>query len=249
MEGRTRLHGAIPPPGVWSHGGQARLTAKDVSIGRSLYTIGGCIENSNSFSSNGMVAGALEGVTSKDVHLGPHAVPLPIERNDDYSSRPRQLANGNASSPGRRISALEFDDGVLLNSPSQLELPCRVSANGAWRLHSSLSAAQLPLRPYYGGSCRKVILNPADSFVQDNLQVCTHLSPPPSPKSPWQSHHASHTAHASPRSSPAFATHPSCVSVKMLWKRRGLHWLHSQSDGDLLNRDTQVIYQFANVRT
>jgi len=151
---RAKLHGHMPDRGVWSHEGRAEREHARMSIGKDLVLRHDEASNSqndflyaNTFFANGS-APLEHSSTTRHCHLDHNLVPFtsmsPHSEGKVVNGRHSAEA-AVASPPGRRISAIEFDDG---GPPSNS--PQRVPMDGAWRLTSSLSANEL--RSGDGGS-------------------------------------------------------------------------------------------------
>ena len=157
----ARLHGVIPPAGVWHREGQALLEHKNMNIGKNLISTGADLSfiGTNTFYRNGMdddAWGAQQNLSSRQVHLGPQAVPLFDEPSSPLGRLPARAPNkNNQMSPlgkASKMSALEFDD----SRATEHRAPQRTAVDGAWRLNTSLSESKLPFQ-YSGGTLKRVI--------------------------------------------------------------------------------------------
>ena len=154
----TRFHGELPPPGVWhaeGHGArEGKMSFSKTFIPKHEIAMdakgGGDFVYANSFFQNGTVASSQDGVRSRDLHLGHDLVPLagaPSGLTPSRSSSNHATAR-HPSPPGRRISAIEFDDG---------HSPQRVPVDGAWRLTSTLSSPDIATVQHHPGMARRVV--------------------------------------------------------------------------------------------
>ena len=163
---RTVMHGTLPPPGVWSVEGYGKREAK-MSFSKTFIPKheiamdakgGGDFLYANTFFNNGLVAGSQEGIRSRDLHLGHDLVPLaPRSNNMPSRSSSSNKVERHPSPPGRRISAIEFDDGAWAGSPVAAHSPQRVPVEGAWRLTSMLSSPELATVQHHQGVTRQVV--------------------------------------------------------------------------------------------
>jgi len=119
---RSLMHGVHQEMGVWSHEGKAELEHKRQSIGKDLVLKHEGASNSvndflyaNTMFSNGGGEPIGHTSTTRHCHLGhdlvpynsfsPHSELRPVDG-------PRPAMPGQHSPPGRRLSAIEFDDGL-----------------------------------------------------------------------------------------------------------------------------------------
>ena len=190
---KTVMHGELPPPGVWSFEGFGRRGASypsrslhhrvshlasppvvsadhtNMSFNKHLIPkhdtalVSADFLYANTFYSNGLVD--MGPIHSKDLHLGYDLVPLA----PPPGAAPPRMGNTHAarSPPGRRLSAIEFDDGAWAEATNVT--PKRVPVGGAWRLTSSISSPDLAASP--GKVARKVYPQHERNVQRDNREL------------------------------------------------------------------------------
>jgi len=175
---RTVLHGHIPDKGVWSFDGKAEREFKNLSIGKDMVLKHEAASDStndflyaNTFFAN--TGGQQQGHTSTtskthlgygargdylvpSVYLSPHSQARNVDKLHQAAA-----SSGCLSPPGRKISAVQFDDGISSVAGSAANSsPQRVPTSNGWRLSSSLSASELAdgspssYRRHFGASRR-----------------------------------------------------------------------------------------------
>lgn len=165
----TKLHGHMPDKSVWNHEGRADREHSRMAIGKDLILRHemvalqqGDLISKNSFYANGAQDLGQEYI-AKHCHLNYDLVPfkdqlVPHSENRTLKGRVSLAQADHYSPPGRRHSAIEFNDPGDVPVASS---PQRVPMEGQWRLTSSLSSPDLGASsPYqhYAGVSRRVLV-------------------------------------------------------------------------------------------
>ena len=164
--GRVIMYGDLPPPGVWDRGGKARNEHKNMSIGKNLVPLDAILNSGNDF----MFANSYfsNGASSQDFSE--------FRKRTPVSRAPHEQPPYGMSPPGKRISAVTFNDGSwgqLTTSQSSLTdfSPQRVPVNNRWGLSSSFSSPDLT-----PAASRRVLPQSAARFELDNQVLAAERS-------------------------------------------------------------------------